>query len=202
MSTSLVVHAAPEKNWSVKGTLFSDYVRMIRGTKHVDWSHHLVAQDLPFLEQKIDTDGWYPMATFERFGQAIFAEVAGRDCEAVREWGRMQVFSLAHVHPNLVAPDDPVETLMRFKVLRSTFFDFEAFQIPSITDGDATLLVSYGMGPVAEEAAAHQLLGFAEGLVVAAHGVDVEASFLERSWAGGEQTRLEVTWSGVDSGLD
>lgn len=193
---------ADRKPWSVRGTLFSDYVRMIRGTKDVDWRTHLGADDLPFLEERIEADRWYPMETFERFGSAILAEVAGGDCHAVRDWGRMQVYALLKHHPDLVAPDDPVETLMRFKVLRSTFFDFEAFQIPTITDGHAILLVSYGMGPVAEEAAVYQLMGFAEGLVTTAHGVAVKAEILERGWEAGEPTRLELSWSGVDGGLE
>ena len=57
----------------VKGTLFVDYVRMLRSRREMDWSKHLTAVDLGYLVQRIDPDGWYPMETFERMGLAILA---------------------------------------------------------------------------------------------------------------------------------
>ena len=59
----------------VRGVLFVDYVRMLRSKKSVDWSRHLPAQDLQYLQMLIDPDGWYPMATFERMGNAILTTV-------------------------------------------------------------------------------------------------------------------------------
>ena len=42
---------------------------------------------------------------------------------------------------------------MLFRVLRSTFFDFEALEIPTLNDEQAEVIIHYYMGPVAEEAA-------------------------------------------------
>jgi hypothetical protein len=44
----------------------------------------------------------------------------------VQLWGRYTATQLARVHPRLIAPNDAVETLNRFRVMRETFFDFAA----------------------------------------------------------------------------
>jgi hypothetical protein len=137
----------------VKGTFFVDYVRMLRASSSVDWSRRLQPVDLGYLVQRIDPEGWYPMETFERMGLAILAEIAGGELQAVRAFGRASVEWQCQKFNSLVAPDDPRDTLMRFQVLRRSFFDYAALEIDSVSDGEASLLVSYGMGPLAEEAA-------------------------------------------------
>src|SRR5688500_15832805 len=100
---------------NVKGLLFSDYVRMVRSHKGVDWTKHLERDDLFYLRSKIEPLDWYPMETSERLGNAILSEVASGDVEAVRMWGRMSVDQLKSTSPNLVAEGDPIETMMRFR---------------------------------------------------------------------------------------
>ncbi len=179
---------------NVKGVLFADYVRMLRGNKSVDWSRHLHADDLPFLKTKIASDGWYPMATFERMGNAILREVAANDLEAVRTWGHFSVDALRASTPQLVAEGDPVETLMRFRVLRSTYFDFDALQIPMLSEGQAEIVIGYHMGEIAEEAASFQTMGFFERLLEIGGSTNVYARFTQRVWVGDARTMLEVNW--------
>jgi len=186
-----VYTSAPLK---VRGTLFADYVRMIRRRKDVDWSGHLSPEDMAHVLARVDPDGWYPMATFERLGSAILAEIAGNDLQAVRLWGRLSAEPLAEANPGLVAPGDPMESLMRFKVLRSTFFDFPALEIPVISGGEAHLVIRYHMGATAEEAASVQTLGFCEGLLALAGATEVEARFAERSWANDPRTLVSLRW--------
>ena len=179
---------------NVKGVLFADYVRMIRGRKDIDWTRRLRAEDLSFLATKIEPNAWYPMATFERLGNAILAEVAHGALEAVRMWGRFSVDQLRAATPQLVSDGDPVETLMRFRVLRSTYFDFEALQVPMLNDEQAEIVISYHMGAIAEEAASYQTMGFFERLLEVAGATSVFAQFSERAWAGDARTLLEVSW--------
>lgn len=180
--------------WKVKGELFADYVRMIRGRKDVDWSAHLSEEDLEHVRQRVDPSGWYPMEVFERLGNAILAEVTGGALEPVRLWGQASVPPLIAQHPTLISEGDPMESLMRFHVLRSTFFDFSAIQVVMLTPDQAQLAIDYRMGPTAEEAAAYQAMGFFEGLLRAAGATDVEARLIERRWAGDARTLLELTW--------
>ncbi len=183
---------------NVKGLLFSDYVRMIRGHKGVDWTQHLQREDLFYLRTPIGPLEWYPMETFERFGNAILREVAGDDLEAVRMWGRMSADQLRHALPNLVAGRNPVETMMRFRVQRATYFDFEALEIPTLVDDHAHVLIHYFMGAVAEEAASHQTMGFFERLLELAGATSIHAVLREKSWRRDERTLLELAWKQED----
>jgi hypothetical protein len=178
----------------VKGTLFADYVRMIRSNKAADWASHLAPEDLSFLAQKIEPNAWYPMESFERMGNAILKEVARLDLEAVRMWGRFSVDALRAQTPSLLAEDDPVETLMRFRVLRATYFDFDALLVSTLVEDHAHIVIRYHMGPMAEEAASYQTMGFFERLLEMAGARDVHARFGSRSWLGDDQTLLELVW--------
>lgn len=179
---------------NVKGVLFADYVRMIRGQKTIDWKRHLKVDDLEFLALRIEPDAWYPMESFERMGNAILTEIAKGDVEAVRMWGRVLVDQLRATTKGLVCDGDPLETLMRFRVLRATFFDFDALVVRTASADHASIVIHYYMGAMAEEAACFQTMGFFERLLAVAGGQGIDARFKERSWAGDAQTLLELHW--------
>ncbi len=181
-------------NGRVKGTLFVDYVRMLRGHKGVDWSTHLAPEDLSFLVQRIEADAWYPMESFERMGIAILEEIAHGNLETVRSFGRFSIDWLCEKEPRLLAHGDPLDSLMRFRVLRQGFFDYSALEIAQASDGEATIRVGYGMGARAEEAASWQTLGFFERLLEVAGGREVKAWFSKRSWTGDPTTTIELRW--------
>src|SRR5678815_451656 len=140
----------------VRGVLFVDYVRMLRSQKTVDWSKHLAPEDVPYLQTHIDPGQWYPMATFERMGNAILSTVTRGELFPVQLWGRYSAAQLRAANPMLLEPNDPPETLARFRVLRQTFFDFDALEVPLLHDDEAHIVVRYFMGMPAEEAAAYQ----------------------------------------------
>ena len=188
-------HREPVIQRNVKGILFADYVRMIRFHKDADWASRLEPEDLRYLGECIVDDAWYPMGTFERLGNAILAEIAAGDVQAARVWGSMSVDRLRAAQPSLLSPGDPVETLMRFRVLRATYFDFDAIEVTGLTDGHASIVIHYYMGRRAEEAASHQTMGFFERLLQLAGARDLDARFVERSWAGDPRTLLTVDWS-------
>ncbi len=179
----------------VKGTLFVDYVRVLRGLKGFDWSRHLQPVDLELITSRIDPDSWYPMDTFERLGLAIHAEVTRGDLEIVRAFGRRSIGALCKHHPDLLAPGDPRDTLMRFGVLRRSFFNYAAIALGSVSDGEASVEISYGMGPVAEEAASWQSLGFFEQLLETAGARSVKAWFSACAWRGDLVTVAQLRWS-------
>jgi hypothetical protein len=189
-----MIVVVPPPNRQVKGVLFVDYVRMLRGYKDVDWSAYLPAEDLSYLMARIDPGAWYPMATFERMGNQILRVVARGDTSAVRMWGRLSVDQLRAAQPMLVAPGDPIETLNRFRVLRSTFFDFDALDVLMLYDETAQIEIHYHMGMPAEEAASMQTLGFFERLLEIAGASEIKAAFRSRSWIGDPRTVLALDW--------
>ena len=184
----------PDTTRQVRGVLFLDYVRMIRREKSVDWATELEPEDFAFVVSRIEPNGWYPMAVFERLGEAIFRCVAQGQMLAVRMWGQLSVEPLLTLTPGLLERGDAIETLMRMRVFRSTFFDFEALSIPTLVDDHAEIAISYHMGPVAEEAASYQTMGFFEKLVEIASGDHAESAFTTRSWDGGARTLLSLRW--------
>jgi len=179
----------------VRGVLFVDYVRMLRSQKAVDWSRQLPSDDLRYLHSHIDPPAWYPMATFERLGNAILATVTRGELFPVQLWGRYSAAQLRAAHPMLLEPNNPPETLARFRVLRETFFDFDALDVPLLHDNETHIVVRYYMGMPAEEAASYQTMGFFEGLLELAGAKDVRSRFLDKSWDGDERTMLAIRWT-------
>jgi hypothetical protein len=178
----------------VRGSLFLDYVRMLKSRREVDWRQHLPPEDLVYLEQRIGLEAWYPMAAFEHLGIAILRVIARGDLGAVRAWGKRTVPPLAALHGDLLVRGDPRESLMRFHVLRRTFFDFEAANVTRLDDSEVRVRIAYGMSPAAEEAACYQTMGFLDGLVELAGGQEVRARFAEQAWLGAKATALVVSW--------
>jgi hypothetical protein len=167
---------------------------MIRRRKDVDWMSALRVEDLALVQQRIDPEAWYPMASFERLGVAILEHFEGAGLGGVRMWGAFSAHQFVREHPGLVARGDAIETLMRLKVQRATLFDFPAFDIPTLIEGHAVVTANYRMGQVAEEAACHQTLGFCEGMLAAAGARNIRGSLLEVSWLGAPHTALVLDW--------
>jgi hypothetical protein len=179
----------------VKGVLFADYVRMLRAHRDLTWHEYLQPEDRSFVDQDLDPAGWYPMDAFERVGIAMLETIAEGDLGLVREWGRASAAQLAGTVEHVIVPGDPRESLMRFFVLRSSLYDFEALSVLHVSDTSATVRVAYGMDRLAEQAAAVQTMGFLEGLVDLADGDQVRAEFLESSWRGDPRTVISLTWA-------
>lgn len=178
----------------VKGHLFADYVRIIRANKEIDWSEVLEPEVLSWTTQQIALEKWYPMEVFEKLGLAILDKVANSDLALVHRWGRQTIDELKAVHPDLLVENDPRETFMRFQILRQTLFDFPAVKVTTIRDGKAILEIQYGMSGEAEEAAAHQSLGFLERLLEVSGARESAAEILEGTWEGFPSTTIAVSW--------
>lgn len=180
---------------NVKGVLFADYVRMLRLRKDIDWSQHLDAADLALVMGRVAADAWYPMDAFERLGVVILQQLAGSQLGQVRLFGRVTVDALIVDQPFLLAKDDPVETVNRFRGLRATWFDFEALTVPVLHEDECEITVQYGMGATAEEAAVWQTVGFFERLLEVAGAEDVKPGFHGKSWLGQkDRTHVRFQW--------
>ncbi len=178
----------------VRGTLFVDYVRMLRSQKTIDWSRHLAPEDLPYLQMLVEPNAWYPMPTFERMGNAILAVITKGELFPVQLWGRYSATHLRNAYPTLLHKNDPAETLSRFRVLRETFFDFSALEVRLLHDDEAHIVIRYHMGMPAEEAASYQTMGFFEGLLELAGATEIRATFRDKSWDADPETLLVIRW--------
>jgi hypothetical protein len=150
--------------------------------------------DVGYVVHRVDPEGWYPMDTFERLGLVILSQVEGASLDAVRLWGSFSANEFARAHPELIAPGDPAESLMRLRVLRATLFDFPAFEIDLLEHVQARIAMRYHMGRTAEEAACIQTMGFCEGVLALAGARAIQASWLQCSWLGTERTLIGLKW--------
>lgn len=178
----------------VRGVLFVDYVRMLR-RQLPSWREVLSPSDAELVGGRVDVDAWYPLTSFERLGVAILQHVVRGEHDSIRLWGRQQVQAILTYLPALKSDDDPRDSVMRFQTFLSSLFDFGAVTIDSVDDEEAVLRVGFGMGPLAEEAATWQCVGFFEELVAASNGREATGRLLSRSWLPGEPpTTFAVTW--------
>lgn len=183
-------------NRNARGILFVDYVRALRAFGVEAAAARLRPEDRVFLRSRIDLEGWYPMATFERMGLVILRQILEMDFAAVESWGYNQIAAIVAKLPTLLAEGDPRETLMRFRIFAGEFFDFPAIVVDEVDDQAAAATVAYGMSPDAEHAAAMQCMGFFVGLLEQAGATAVDARYTERCWEGTSRTsRLVLSWT-------
>ncbi len=184
----------------VKGIFFADYVRMLKRSGRSDWSDYLSEEEAAYLNERIRESEWYPFDTFERMGLAILSEIAEENMELVRQFGRTYLERFFSVHSSLISKGDPYESLVRFQVLRKSFFDFDPINVLLFHNNYAKIEIAYGMSPRAEEAATWQTVGYFERLIELSGGKNVTHDFKSRKWEGAESTILELDWSEVPDG--
>lgn len=178
----------------VRGLIFVDYVRSLRRFSAGAAFERLTLEDLQYLSVRIEPWSWYPMATFERFGDVILAHIIAGDYDLARVWGQQQIREVVKLLPLAVAEGEPRDTLMQFNVMARELFDYAAVTIEGVDDESAHVVLAFGMGPNAEHAASMQAMGFFEALLELSGARGVAAHFASRSWEGAPQTMLALTW--------
>ena len=179
----------------IRGSIFADYVDMIRKNKSVDWSKHISPGDLELTKQIILPGSWYPLEVFSRLGEAIFREVGKGNLEAARLWGRVSVDRLSKLYSIAVlVKGSPLKTLEKFKKISHLFFDFEGFEFTVRGDNHVSIKISPEFGRLAAAAYTHQILGSFQRLVELAGAQGVKAEFSAKSWEGRPQTVIELSW--------
>ncbi len=181
----------------VKGTLFVDYVRMVRSRKDVDWSKYLNEEDMKFLGQhtRILASNWYPFDTFERMGIGVFHEIGGGDPEVIRRWGQASVDLMVKVYKQLVEPGDPIRSAENFNLFRAGFFNFPGVELELFPDDKLIkLYVFFSKNEQAAEAQAYQAFGAIERLIDLAGAKNIKYEFVARVWDGDPKTIIEITW--------
>ncbi len=183
---------------NVKGTLFLDYVRMVKSRKDIDWRKYLIEDDMKYLDknERILPSTWYPFDAFERMGIGVFTEIGGGDMEMVRLWGQVSTDLLVKVYKTLVQPGDPVRSAKRFDIFRSGFFDFPGVELNIDAEKSIlTLSVFFSDNMAAVEAQAYQALGGIERLLELAGAENIQYTFQARLWEGDPKTLIKIEWS-------
>jgi CheY-like chemotaxis protein len=179
---------------NVRGILFVDYVRTLR--RYVpDWRRALPPDVAAVVGAQVNVDAWYPMEVFERLGLAILEYVVRDQVDVIRLWGRETLKVVLSFFPELNAPGDPRESLMRFQNFFLSLFDFQTVSLEDLNDQEAHFRIGWGMSPRAEEAATWQAVGFFEEMVTASGGRNVRTKLHSRAWLEREPpTTFSLHW--------
>ena len=184
----------------VKGLLFKEYVIMIRKLKHVDWGKYLTPSEMEVLNQVILSMKWYPLETYQRFGAAVFQEIAKGDPEVARSWGRASMDGLAKIFKNgLIKDNAPLKSLENFSRLSGRFFDFDGFDIKAHGENHVEIKLDRGFGSSFSNAYSHQMLGAFERLFELSGAIDLKAGFSKKIWEGAQNTIIDFSWNGIGS---
>jgi hypothetical protein len=178
----------------VKGTLFVDYVRMIKSRRDIDWGKYLNDEDMNFLDQPLLPSSWYPYDTFERFGLAIFHEIAGGKMEMVRLWGKMSTDLLLKIYKKMLEAGDPARSARNLSVALKVLFDFPGMELETQSPTSLLLKVRFSQNAVAAEAQAYQALGYTERLLDLAGAEQIQHTFVKRIWRGDPETLIKMNW--------
>ncbi len=178
----------------IKGSLFIDYVRMIRKTKEVEWSKYLLQEDMVFLDERILPSKWYPLESFERMADAVFRELAKGDLEVSRFWGRASLDALLNIYNFIIVEGDPSTSLQNLATIRSSFFDFDAIEVQMLSDNHVHVSIDITTNKNLEQAEAYQTLGSYERLIELAGGNTVRCEFYQKSWENDDNTIIELNW--------
>lgn len=179
----------------VKGSLFVEYVRMIKKNKHIRWDEYLTPYELGFLDQIILPSQWYPYEIYRQYGAAIFREIAGGKPQLACSWGKETMDRLAELYKdNLIEEGDPVASLRRFKALTQNFFNFDSFDITIHGDNHVEIAINPAFGTEAVRGYSYQMLGSFQRLVELSGADRVQAEFFAKSWEGASKTMMEIRW--------
>lgn len=178
----------------VKGTIFSEYIRMLKKRKDIDWGRHLTPEDLAYIEEPILPSSWYPFETYKRMGLAVFKEIAGDDPKLAWLWGRASVDGLLKIYKNLVRENDPAGTLKSFTIIRRQLTSFEWLEINEAGPNNVQMKFKLSLGKEADRAYAHHLGGMFERLIELAGGKAPRVEIVQKSWSGDPGTAYELSW--------
>ena len=166
-----------------KGTLIQDYVRIIKQYSDKNWEKYLKPEDWEIINNPVLPSAWYPYASCQRMGWAVYQEMAGGDPEAARVYGRANIKKRLETYKNIVVPGDPVASIGKLAALRKTFVDGETDTV-LIEKGDNW--ARYQVVRPTEDfdsnsyfAFCTQVRGHLEGVVEEAGGKDPETKMKE-----------------------
>jgi len=178
----------------VKGTLFIDYVRMIRKLKDVDWTRYLTPEDMKIIGEMILPSQWHPLETYQNMGVAVFHEIAKGEVDVVSSWGRASMDELVKVYKTMANQGQPIDSMKKFQALRSRFFNFEILQITDHKDNHVSITVDIAFERIAETAYAYQMLGSFERLLELSGANTIKHEFANKAWEGDPNTVIELSW--------
>jgi len=178
----------------VKGTIFSEYVRMIKANRELDWDEYLTDEEWKLVNEMILPSSWYPLESYKRMGLAVFKLMAKGDVKAAWNWGRLSVEGLTKVYKNLVSEGDPYEAVRRFTIIQGNLANFDIVELKKQEDRVLHVVFNVSFGGEADKAYAYHLGGMLERLAELNSSDPVKVDIIEKCWEGAPKTLFEIRW--------
>jgi hypothetical protein len=179
----------------VKGSIFVEFVKVIRANKSGDFEKYLTEADRKIISQQILPNIWYPYETFKHCLTAVFEVIAKKDLETAKEWGRLYAHAImGDIYKGMLKPGAPLSFLKKVVILGRNFFDSGSVESVSII---ADNQVVYKMAKFDPQFAPihYMLLGWMERSTEMCGAKNLNSEMLTKSWEGGADTSVRLTWT-------
>ncbi|MFO8058763.1 MAG: hypothetical protein R6V10_15860 [bacterium] len=177
----------------IKGTVFSEYVRMIKNNRSLDWDKYLTEDDWKLVNEMILPSSWYPLESYARMGLAVFKLLAGGDVNAAWNWGRMSLDGLTRVYKNLVS-DDPAESMRKFAMIQRSLANFALIEVEKADENTLHIVLKASFGEEEDKAYAYQMGGMLERTAELCAPGEAKVDIIKKTWEGDPNTVFEMKW--------
>lgn len=177
----------------VKGTVFSEYVRMIKNNRSLDWDKYLTEDDWKLVNEMILPSTWYPVESYARMGLAVFKLLAGGDVNAAWNWGRLSLDGLTKVYKNLIS-DDPYESMRKFAMIQRSLANFALIEVEKEGENTLHIVLQVNFGEEEDMAYAYQMGGMLERTAELSAPGKATVTIIKKTWEGDAQTVFEMKW--------
>ena len=133
----------------IKGTWFTDYVKVIRANKHrkAEFDNYLKPEDWQLVETKILPSQWYPLETYKRIGEAIFRVIAGSSLEMTFIFGQQILKELLKTYKNMLVVGDPAASVAKLVHLHDNFFKNIQSKTEIVEKDEHHLVIKFILAP-------------------------------------------------------
>jgi hypothetical protein len=130
---------------TVKGTILTDLVKIVRKEPQRAWNDYLKPEDWDIINREILATQWYPGAFFYRLSYAVFKVVANSDLKVCFDFGKIAAHNLAQVYKFILVPGDPAVSMERFLIRRKAFFSgaYSSAEMGNVKNGHGWLTYLY-----------------------------------------------------------
>jgi uncharacterized protein (TIGR02265 family) len=178
-----------------KGTMFLDFVKMIKANKHLDWGKYLQPGDWDVIDSIILPSKWYPFDVYYRCSMAVFDLIGKGSLEAAHANGRMMGEKLFETtYRSVVQRKDPMLGLSQFVATYGALFNFSRMHMEKLGPKHCRIFHDYDAKDKANIAYCHQLKGIFEVLLQKADGKNGKVMIGTKQWENAPSTAFDISW--------
>jgi hypothetical protein len=178
----------------IRGSLFKDYVRLVRTTRDKDWDRFLTEDDWKIINSMIMPTKWYPVETMGRLAEGIYHLLTGCNSEVIREFGRTSAPRFFQNTMSLFQKDNIKSALDFWRLISDSNIDEVSVTIEECKPNLARVCY-FPVDQVPSFEHYRELqAGNIEWLIMENGGKNPSSEFETKAREGGEACIIKVTW--------